>query len=515
MTTYVSDRPSPFLRIQPGWRFVIVAFIVLYEWLFPTIAALGSSDATDLFLPRVLTQLVYVLLLCFPLIFYRREYGFLHPLILPTLFTVLKAVGELLPYTVIDPLQFPLFNFDVSSLSPAVSLQALSHHELAWTRLDYEAVQCLALVCLYAGYFSLRRIRPSTIRFNPPRHLGPICFGATMACALIGFVFIAARGGLTSYIVALRGGRHANLLGAGQFLVFARFAVLPVLVWFAYRPRSFLNPWWLIALAAGTLTGIVVTGSRSTFIIPLVVLLFLGWRKARRVLIVPSLLLVTLAIVVVGAFGAIRQDYGSTTVNTSVLSTSALGANVSHARAEFAKRNAEESSLAGFAGARNGLLWGRSYVGAVSFLIPRAIWPQKPFNGGAYNDGVNFQGRPIGAYNQGATHGIPLSAISEAYWNFSLPGVIVVFFLLGVFFRWLSAFVWRNAESVAALVAAVWISINFVGSSLSFVDTSRDIIFLAVLYYALGILRPRSSSRVQPRSVSSRHRSRSSTQGAS
>ena len=191
MTARASDSSSPFLRISQGWRLVIVAFLLLYEWLFPTIAALASRDADVLFLPRVLTQLVFVLLLCWPLIFYRREYGFLHPLILPTLFVLLKALGKFLPYTVIAPLQFPLFDFDVTSLSPAASLQSLSHHDLAWTRLEYGVVQVLALVCLYAGYFFLRRIRPSLgrirpskIRFYPPRHLGPICFGVTMTCAL-------------------------------------------------------------------------------------------------------------------------------------------------------------------------------------------------------------------------------------------------------------------------------------------------------------------------------------------
>ncbi len=245
------ERDSPFLRIPPGWRFVIVAFIVLYEWLFPTIAALGSPDADTLFLPRVLTQLVYVLLLCLPLIFYRREYGFLHPLILPTLFGLLRGVGQLLPYTVIDPLQFPLVSFDVSSLSSAVSLQTLSHHDLAWTRLEYQGVQVLALVCLYAGYFSLRRLRPSRIRFNPPRNLGAYLLRSDdgLCPDRLCFHRVARRADELHRRATRRTPRFAHRkrpVSRGR-----AFAVLPVLVWFAYRPRSFLNPWWLVALVAG------------------------------------------------------------------------------------------------------------------------------------------------------------------------------------------------------------------------------------------------------------------------
>jgi hypothetical protein len=509
MNAAARDQSSPFLRIPDGWRVFLVVFLLAYEWLFPTIAALNNPDANALFLPRVSMQLVYVLLLCLPLIFYRREYGFLHPLILPTLYTTAKSIAAL-PVALIAPLQFQLFDFGVLTESSAVSLQRLTHDELATTRLEFLAVKVLALICFYAGYFAFSRARGGRVKFHRPHNLGPICFAATMFCVLVGAAFVATHGGLQAYLVAMRGGRHATLAGNGQFLDIAEFAVLPALLWYAYRPRLARNPWWLLAIAAGSLTAIVATGARSALILPLVALLLLWWRKAGRVLLVPTIALAIVATLVIGIFGSIRQDYGSQTINTSVLHPGNAEETLSIAHTEFEKRKAEESDLAGFAGAgQNELLWGRSYIGAAAFFIPRALWPSKPFNGGAYNQGVNFAGRSVADYRSGGkTHGIPMGPATEAYWNFSLPGVIVIFFLLGMFFRWLSAFVWRNAAAPAALVLAIWITLNFTGTSLSFVTTARDTIMFGILFYALGVWQPTGLTRrraaLRPASLAAR-----------
>lgn len=483
------DQTSPFLRMPEGWRLFLVLFLLAYLWVFPTIAAMNDPDANALFLPRVVMQLVYVLLLCLPLVFYRREYGFLHPLILPTLYITAKSIAKF-PAALTSPLQLPLFSLKVSSTSPAVSLQQLTHGELAWTRLEYGAVQVLALVCFYAGYFIFTRARGNWIRFHRPRNLGPICFAATMFCVMVGAVFVQIYGdGLSSYLVALRGGRHDTLAGTGQFLQIASFAVLPALVWFAYRRRLGFNPWWLTAIVLGSLIAIVTTGSRSDLILPLLALILLWWAKAGRVLVFPTVAIVIVGTLVIGAFGSIRQDHNSQTIDTSVLNPISASRNVVYARAEFEKRSKKETDLAAFAGvSQNEHLWGRSYLGAATFFIPRALWPEKPFNGGVYNQAVNFAGRSVADYASGSTYGIPIGPVTEAYWNFSLPGVIVIFFLFGIFYRALSAIVWRNATEPAALIAAVWITLNFVGTSVSLVTTIRDVIMLGILFYALGIL---------------------------
>jgi hypothetical protein len=491
MRTVARNESSPFLRMPEGWRLFIVVFLIVYQWLLPTIAAMNDQDANALFLPRVAVQLVYVLLLCFPLMFYRREYGFLHPLILPTLYTTAKSIA-MFPATLFAPFQLPLFNFDISSASRAISLHQLTYHSLASTRLEYGAIHVLALVCYYAGYFALSHPRGDWVKFHRPRNLGPICFAATMFCVLVGAAFVEVHGGgLSSYINGLRGNRNESIGGNGQFLQIAGFAVLPALVWFAYRPRLGLNLWWLLAIVAGSVSAVVTTGSRSGLILPFVALILLWWRKAGRVLLLPTLAVVVVGTLVIGAFGSIRNEHAGSTIDTSALNPTNAGRNLTNAQTEFEKRDSEESDLAAFAGAQNGeLLWGKSYVGAATFFVPRSLWPDKPYSGGAYNHAVNFAGRSVENYTSGKTYGIPIGPETEAYWNFGLPGVIVIFFLLGVFFRALSALVWRNADHPAALVLSVWIVLNFTGTSLSFVTTIRDVIMLGILYCALGIWQP-------------------------
>jgi len=90
------------------------------------------------------------------------------------------------------------------------------------------------------------------------------------------------------------------------------------------------------------------------------------------------------------------------------------------------------------------LLYGRSYVGPLLFFVPRALWPEKPRGVGAMNSEFIF-GRPYSG-------GIPTGPVGEAYWNFHIPGVAAIFFLYGIFHRWLARFLVRYADVPVAWV---------------------------------------------------------------
>jgi len=47
----------------------------------------------------------------------------------------------------------------------------------------------------------------------------------------------------------------------------------------------------------------------------------------------------------------------------------------------------------------------------------------------------------------GGDWGMPAGSVGEAYWNFHLPGVLVLFFLLGVFKRWLAGTLLHHPNS--------------------------------------------------------------------
>lgn len=486
---------SPFLAIPFRWRVAMISYFLVYEWFFPVIAAMESGDAETLFVPRVLLRCVHILLICWPLFSYRREFGFLHPLILPTLFATLKGLAKS-PLALVMPFELPLFSFDIFSPSFAHSIKRLSPGDLAWMRLWHEAVQIIALVCYYGGYYSLNVFKLPNLRFNSPRRLVPVCFAATAVCSLIGIFFIQYYGdGLAKHLIAMRSGRSALFEGLGQFLSIANFAVVPVLVWFSYARRPFLDPRWLLALTAASLIAILVSGSRSAFVYPLIVLMFLWWRKAGRVLIGPSLALAVLAAIAVGTFGAIRQDYASDEIDTSILRLDSFDVLIDSAQTEFRERNNLEGSFAAFAGANSTLLWGRTYVASAAFFVPRAVWPGKPRSADAYNMWINLYGNDLASFGSDRLWGIPVGPVEEAFWNFHLPGVVVVFLLLGSLHRWLSNWVWQNSRAPAALLLSVWTSIGFTGTSISFTTTIRDVILMGALYYALGIWQNRRGVR--------------------
>jgi hypothetical protein len=49
--------------------------------------------------------------------------------------------------------------------------------------------------------------------------------------------------------------------------------------------------------------------------------------------------------------------------------------------------------------------------------------------------------------------GTPPGPIGEAYWNFHIPGVIIVFFVFGIFHRWLAqCFVTYHSYPAAILI---------------------------------------------------------------
>ena len=133
---------------------------------------------------------------------------------------------------------------------------------------------------------------------------------------------------------------------------------------------------------------------------------------------------------------------------------------------------------------------GRTYVGSVLFFVPRAIWRDKPRSVDTYNMFINFAGGRIDQkLPKSGVWGIPVGPVVEAFWNFHLPGVLVVFIAFGAFHRWMAEFIRTYAHIPAMWVVYTYVISNFVGTSLSFISTIRDLVFLTAFLAILGIVR--------------------------
>jgi hypothetical protein len=487
---------AAFLPITQSWRILILCYLLFYRILFPAVAAFYHSTSGDLLLARVVIQAVETALLALPLLAYRRDYGWLHPLLLPTILDLMKAAWKY-PFHLFTPLAAPVVSFQLDGGGTAFSL-ALAPSELAETHLWYGLIHVAALLCYYLGYFHLRPWRTPILNFAKPRHPETTCMIAVVFCAALTSIYIVEKGGISSYLLAMRGGRVELFEGDGQFRTIAQFSLPIMLLWFSYATRPWRNPLFIGGLAVASTMVLAVSGSRSSVIVGLMSLVLLWWHRRGRVLIVPTAAFGVFGLLLFAMAGNFRSDYTSQDLNVD-FETMSFAGQLEAASVEFEDRANSAGDLAAFAGALHGdLLYGRTYLGAAAFWVPRALWPQKPRSADAYNMWINFAGKTLDVpFDSGRTWGIPVNAVTEAFWNFHLPGVVVIFVLYGMFHRWLAEVRLRYHKEPAMLVFVIVVLVNFAGTSGSFSTAVRTCALLIGLCFAIGVLRPRASARMQ------------------
>lgn len=126
----------------------------------------------------------------------------------------------------------------------------------------------------------------------------------------------------------------------------------------------------------------------------------------------------------------------------------------------------------------SGLTWGRQTIGAFLFWVPRSIWPDKPILSGAYvAEQRNYKYVNLSC---------PLWA--EAFLDFGLVGVFLVFFLYGLLIRmsigksgiWLVFFIFYAAFQPYLLRGSLMVASNF--------------LLLAILCFTMLASRPESKT---------------------
>lgn len=487
---------SPFLPLGPMARAIFLFYLFAYRIVFPVLAATTRPGAMDLFELRFLAELFYTCLLAYPFIFHRKEYGWLHPLVLPVLWELGKALAKN-PMSLFFPFELPQIDFAVETSSRAAVL-SMANTDLAWYRLQVTLIYALAhsaylAMFLFGPSFKVPRLalrRPASVALP-----ALIFIGGLLALAA---VFVIAKGGVSEMLIAMRGGRRALFEGYGQYVTAAQLAPIIALIWFVYEKKPFSNPLFIGGMIASLLTSLVASGSRSSIILPALTFVLLWWWRRGRVMALPTLAAAFIGLVIVGGFGSIRQDYGSTAVDLSVFNLDQVGTTIGRAYTEIGKRDEEDSALAVMAGAdRKGLLWGRSYVNAAMFWVPRALWPGKPAGVDVYNMWVNFNDNKLNQAppNEGSW-GIPVDGEAEAYWNFGWLGVVLVFGLLGVFHSTLAkaAYVYRYIPIF--WVVYIYTVLNVNGTSRSVADMFKVLALVAVFAFISGIMRWGKDARI-------------------
>ena len=203
---------SPFLHMGVKLRWLVIGYLVFYRIIFPTISYAQMGHSEQLFLVRWIIELFYTMLLAYPLVFYRQGYGWLHPLIIPTIFDIIKDTGKN-PFHLVLPLDAPLISFTNATTSYARVLTSLPVDDLATMRVYEGLLRCFALAVYYFFFLNLPRMKVPQVRFAPPRNIAISSIAGIGICLGIALAFLMSQGGLSAWIVAMRGGRAALFSG--------------------------------------------------------------------------------------------------------------------------------------------------------------------------------------------------------------------------------------------------------------------------------------------------------------
>ncbi len=278
-------------------------------------------------------------------------------------------------------------------------------------------------------------------------------------------------------------------LGLGVVLIWCRLA----------RVVSRRNMWWLVPLIVGS--GLVSIGAYSLFtynralgFYPLFALIAAFSLRVRRIGFGLLLVVGSAALVLLLAFGALRDAYYRT--NGNELALSSVGpASVNNSDPNtFIQTYANGPQFLAFvlANPPNGgrLFFGSTIASSVLQPLPRIGHLVTPGSGGTIYNAL--------IYGRNGVHDQLLPVVGELLWNFSVPGVLVGFTLLGygiarIQQRFLaskflsSAFGWQYV--------GMWIAFLIVGSVEPVAQTVVDFLPPIILVLMINKTATRSHTR--------------------
>jgi hypothetical protein len=234
------------------------------------------------------------------------------------------------------------------------------------------------------------------------------------------------------------------------------------LLWLSADARAYRHPMFWGCGTVSLMITFLGTGGRGAVIYPMVLALMVWMLSRRRLIVTGPVLLIPLALFLLSVLGTFRNSTRTGVLDWDALFASPVEAITSAAGGEVLSRATTGSGvipILAYVPDQVDYLYGSSYLAIVTAPIPRKLWPNKPGLGGG-QVGVTFFGRE---------GGVPPGPVGEAYWNFSVPGVVLVFFLFGLFHRWLAALLVANPQHP-------WVRVFYVVGLFSAHPTSNGVV---------------------------------------
>lgn len=425
------DEQSAFLPVHLLYR---VAIIVVYAVILLTIVLnVEVNRKSPAFILLCLAQILNFAVILLPVIFYKPSFGWFHPLVFYTC-------------------QYLLFQFR----SYATYMQGISHHRalpeysvedivlLVAFALTLHAVSTLAY---YFGFWFGPNLRMPRVSFQQPRRLSLKALAAVLFSVVAFWFYVEREGGLSEHLLSWQMGRHEALAGDYYWILLIKVSAMACLLWFSLNRRAVYQPLFWACSLVSVVINFLATGSRSTVIVFFIVAMLVWMLRERKFAPTRILAIGLLGVVLISFLGGFRSRIWKGELSlTSENDEKSVVEYFEQGAVESAERAWTASGLLPILARVPDdvdLLYGSSYFALLTLPIPRSVWPDKPGQIGGLVGDVFFQ----------SPAGTPPGPIGEAYWNFHVPGVILIFFIFGTFQKWLShAFIKYRHEPAAVLV---------------------------------------------------------------
>ena len=349
----------------------------------------------------------------------------------------------------------------------------------------YKSLEILSVLSIFAGF-----------AFVPSRAGRPITFFSDIdtlrlrriliAIILANFIAVAAfiefRGGLVAHIAELSYGRFRALAGLGPLLVLFDSGFLCLLLWISFRPQDAKSPLFLILLPLVTAQQFITAGARSE---ALLVLILAGLAWAIRSARIPwrlAVIMLPIAFLSFGALSIVRSAGLTNSTAAQAVQSSSFSDLMEGSQEEFEVRQSISGSVpvVADAGRTTGLMWGYTYTGAVFAMVPRSLWEGKPRGPGSI-----YAQRFLGEVREGTA--VPIGPVAEAFWNFHVPGVILIFGLYGYLLKRVYEFYALNRKNGLVALLFLLFATKFTVSTDGMVAFQQSLLTLALI---VGITLP-------------------------
>jgi len=485
-------RTSPFVEMTRVQCAAVVLFVLVYNAFVPGFSEVMHEPSLPLAAARFVSELVYQCLLVFPFIYFKPGFGWLHPLIFSVLWPLAQNVAAE-PNQLLTPLT--VFLGPIHPDGGHAGLKGFTEQAEAWTMVEAKGIQSLSLLAYYTSFFSGLRPSVPILNFRKPKQL-PLRTMLLVGGALGVFLLtVQMRGGITSHFASLGLGRQSAIGGLGHIGVLIRLGVIASVVWYAFDRDAGKNPLYWGTLATSLVSIFLWSGSRSDVIFPLAFLLILRALRTKELPWRRGIVLGATALVLFGMLGALRASTITGKPAWDLVTEFRIAESLEFANEQLERR--EENPGGGYTAVLGRVprdvdfLYGRTYLGAALFFVPRAIWENKPRATGPYVNKYLYgtTGRVEVADSPPLVGGVPPGPVGAAYWNFYVPGVVVLFSLLGIFHRWLARF-YRQNENPLGAVIFVYLVVGAGVSPNALVSLFQDMILLLGVLSFVGTIRP-------------------------